>query len=141
MAKIIRIITLFFFAVLIMGNSNSQIPLDEILSQFQWKKRILLLITDEEDIKLINGVNAFFNEEMCQNKNRNLELFKIVGDEISKYKIPRKYVGKKGVWLIGYDGGDKAYSRDLSLLNQLYDIIDKMPIRLNEMANENLNCN
>ena len=141
MAKIIRIITLFFFAVLIMGNSNSQIPLDEILSQFQWKKRILLLITDEEDIKLINGVNAFFNEEMCQNKNRNLELFKIVGDEISKYKIPRKYVGKKGVWLIGYDGGDKAYSRDLSLLNQLYDIIDKMPIRLNEMANENSNCN
>ena len=124
-----------------MGNSNSQIPLDEILSQFQWKKRILLLITNEEDIKLINGVNAFFNEEMCQNKNRNLELFKIVGDEISKYKIPRKYVGKKGVWLIGYDGGDKAYSRDLSLLNQLYDIIDKMPIRLNEMANENLNCN
>ena len=124
-----------------MGNSNSQIPLDEILSQFQWKKRILLLITDEEDIKLINGVNAFFNEEMCQNKNRNLELFKIVGDEISKYKIPRKYVGKKGVWLIGYDGGDKAYSRDLSLLNQLYDIIDKMPIRLNEMANENSNCN
>ena len=124
-----------------MGNSNSQIPLDEMLSQFQWKKRILLLITDEEDIKLINGVNAFFNEEMCQNKNRNLELFKIVGDEISKYKIPRKYVGKKGVWLIGYDGGDKAYSRDLSLLNQLYDIIDKMPIRLNEMANENPNCN
>ena len=141
MAKIIRIITLSFFTGLIMGNSNSQIPLDEMLSQFQWKKRILLLITDEEDIKLINGVNAFFNEEMCQNKNRNLELFKIVGDEISKYKIPRKYVGKKGVWLIGYDGGDKAYSRDLSLLNQLYDIIDKMPIRLNEMANENLNCN
>ena len=124
-----------------MGNSNSQIPLDEMLSQFQWKKRILLLITDEEDIKLINGVNAFFNEEMCQNKNRNLELFKIVGDEISKCKIPKKHVGKKGVWLIGYDGGDKAYSRDLSLLNQLYDIIDKMPIRLNEMANENSNCN
>jgi hypothetical protein len=141
MVQIIRIITLFFFTALIMGNSNFQIPLDEMLSQFQWKKRILLLITDEEDIKLINGVNAFFNEEMCQNKNRNLELFKIVGDEISKYKIPRKYVGKKGVWLIGYDGGDKAYSRDLSLLNQLYDIIDKMPIRLNEMANENLNCN
>ena len=124
-----------------MGNSNSQIPLDEMLSQFQWEKRILLLITDEEDIKLINGVNAFFNEQMCQNKNRNLELFKIVGDEISKYKIPKKYVGKRGVWLIGYDGGDKAYSRDLSLLNQLYDIIDKMPIRLNEMANENSNCN
>jgi hypothetical protein len=141
MAQIIRIITLFFFTTLIMGNSNFQVPLDEMLSQFQWKKRILLLITDEGDIKLINGVNAFFNEQTCQNKNRNLKLFKIVGDGISKYKLPKKYVGKKGVWLIGYDGGDKAYSRDLSLLNQLYDIIDKMPIRLNEMANENSNCN
>jgi hypothetical protein len=141
MVQIIRIITLFFFTALIMGNSNFQIPLDEMLSQFQWKKRILLLITDEGDIKLINGVNAFFNEQTCQNKNRNLKLFKIVGDGISKYKLPKKYVGKKGVWLIGYDGGDKAYSRDLSLLNQLYDIIDKMPIRLNEMANENSNCN
>jgi hypothetical protein len=29
---------------------------------------MLLLITEEEDIKLINGVNTFFNEQMCQNE-------------------------------------------------------------------------
>ena len=124
-----------------MGNSNSLISLDKIISNFEWEKRILLLITDHEDINLIRGVDKFFKEEACQNKNRNLELYKIIGDEINKYKIPKRYEGKKGIWLIGYDGGDKAYSEDLSLLNKLYDIVDKMPIRKNEMLSQDSKCN
>jgi hypothetical protein len=123
-----------------MGNSNYLISLDKIISNFEWKKRILLLIADDEDINLIRGVDYFFKEEACQNNDRNIELYKIIGDEIRKYKLPRRYEGKKGIWLIGYDGGDKAYSRDLSLLNQLYDIVDKMPIRQNEMLNQDSKC-
>ena len=110
------------------------------MSNFEWKKRVLLLIADDGDINLIRGVDSFFNEEACQNKDRNIELYKIIGDEIRKFKIPRRYKGKKGIWLIGYDGGDKAYSRDLSLLNKLYDIVDKMPIRRNEMLNQDSEC-
>ena len=124
-----------------MGNSNSLISLDKIISNFEWEKRILLLIADHEDINLIRGVDNFFKEEACQNKNENIELYKIIGDEIKKYKIPKRYEGKKGIWLIGYDGGDKAYSEDLSLLNKLYDIVDKMPIRKNEMLNQDSKCN
>ena len=124
-----------------MGNSNSPISLDKIISNFEWEKRTLLLIADDEDINLIRGVDNFFKEEACQNKNRNIELYKIIGDEIKKYKIPKRYEGKKGIWLIGYDGGDKAYSEDLSLLNKLYDIVDKMPIRKNEMLNQDSKCN
>ena len=124
-----------------MGNSNSLISLDKIISNFEWEKRILLLIADHEDINLIRGVDNFFKEEACQNKNRNLELYKIIGDEIKKYEIPKRYQGKKGIWLIGYDGGDKAYSEDLSLLNKLYDIVDKMPIRKNEMLSQDSKCN
>ena len=123
-----------------MGNSSSLISLDKIMSNFEWKKRILLLIADDGDINLIRGVDSFFKEEACQNKDRNIELYKIIGDEIRKFKIPRRYKGKKGIWLIGYDGGDKAYSRDLSLLNKLYDIVDKMPIRRNEMLNQDSEC-
>ena len=123
-----------------MGNSSSLISLDKIISNFEWEKRILLLIADDGDINLIRGVDSFFNEEACQNKDRNIELYKIIGDEIRKFKIPRRYKGKKGIWLIGYDGSDKAYSRDLSLLNKLYDIVDKMPIRKNEMLNQDSEC-
>ena len=123
-----------------MGNSSSLISLDKIISNFEWEKRILLLIADDGDINLIRGVDSFFKEEACQNKDRNIELYKIIGDEIRKFKIPRRYKGKKGIWLIGYDGGDKAYSRDLSLLNKLYNIVDKMPIRRNEMLNQDSEC-
>ncbi len=137
MQKILLLITL---TVLIMGNSNSLIFLDEILDKFEWKKRVLLLITNEEDISLIQGVGSFFKKGVCQNESRNIELYKIIGNEISKYKVPQRYLGKKGIWLIGYDGRDKAYSKDLSLLNYLYDIIDKMPIRQNEMLTEDSKC-
>ena len=141
MTKSLKILILIIFTGLIMGNSNSLISLDKIISNFEWEKRILLLIADHEDINLIRGVDNFFKEEACQNKNRNLELYKIIGDEINKYKIPKRYEGKKGIWLIGYDAGDKAYSEDLSLLNKLYDIVDKMPIRKNEMLSQDSKCN
>ena len=138
--KIQKILLLITLTVLIMGNSNSLIFLDEILDKFEWKKRVLLLITNEEDISLIQGVDSFFKKGVCQNESRNIELYKIIGNEISKYKVPQRYLGKKGIWLIGYDGRDKAYSKDLSLLNYLYDIIDKMPIRQNEMLTEDSKC-
>ncbi|MAH83748.1 MAG: hypothetical protein CMF65_04120 [Magnetovibrio sp.] len=123
-----------------MGNSISFLSLDKIISKFGWEKRLVLLIADNEDIRLISGVDSFFKKGECQNKIRNLELYKIIGDEIKRYKIPERYEGRRGIWLIGYDGGDKAYSRDLSLLNQLYKIIDKMPIRQNEMLHQDSRC-
>ena len=138
--KIQKVVNLIILAVLIMGNSNSLISLNKIISNFEWEKRLLLLIAEDEDINLIRGVDYFFKKEACQNKDRNIVLYKIIGDEIRRYKIPSRYEGKRGIWLIGYDGGDKAYSRDLSLLNKLYNIVDKMPIRQNEMLNQNLKC-
>ena len=126
--------------VLIMGNSHSLLSLDQIISNFEWKKRLVLLIAKDEDVNLIRGVESFFEEGACQNKNRNLELYKIIGNEITKYDVPIRYEGRTGIWLIGYDGGDKAYSNNLSLLGQLYEIIDEMPIRQNEMLQQNSSC-
>ena len=84
-----------------MGNSNSLLSLDKIISNFGWEKRIVLLIADNEDVNLIRGVESFFKEGACQIKNRNLELYKIIGDEITKYKISKRYEGRRGIWLIG----------------------------------------
>ena len=140
MRKSFKLPFLLIGAVLIMGNSNSLLSLDKIINNFGWEKRIVLLIADNEDVNLIRGVESFFKEGACQNRNRNLELYKIIGGEITKYKIPKRYEGRRGIWLIGYDGGDKAYSRDLSFLNQLYEIIDEMPIRQNEMLHQDSRC-
>ena len=131
---------LLIVTVLIMGNSHSLLSLEQKISSFEWEKRLVLLIAKDEDINLIRGVESFFKERVCQNKNRNLELYKIIGNEINKYNVPSRYEGRTGIWLIGYDGGDKAYSKDLSLLDQLYEIIDEMPIRKNEMLQQTSRC-
>ena len=47
---------------------------------------------------------------------------------------------KYGIWLIGYDGGDKSYSNDTSLLKEVHNIVDTMPIRQSEMTEQNEKC-
>ena len=124
-----------------MGNSHALLSLEQEISNFEWKKRLVLVIAKDKDINLISGVESFFKERACQNKNRDLELYKIIGNEITKYNVPSRYEGRTGIWLIGLDGSEKAYSNDLSVLDQLYEIIDEMPIRQNEMLQQNSRCN
>ena len=47
---------------------------------------------------------------------------------------------KTGIWLIGYDGNIKGYSEDNTLLSNLHNLIDNMPIRKEEMKNLKKNC-
>ena len=140
MTKSLKFPLLLIMTVLIMGNSDSRLSLDQIINNFEWKKRVVLLIAKKDDLELIRGVEYFFEKGACQNADRNLELYKIIGNEITKYNVPSRYEGRTGIWLIGYDGGDKAYSNNLSLLDQLYEIIDKMPIRQNEMLKQKSRC-
>ena len=140
MRNFLKLSVLLSGTALIMANTNSLLSLDKIINDFGWEKRIILLIADHEDTNLIDGVESFFAVSECQNKDRNVVLHKIVGDEITKYSMPKRYEGKRGIWLLGYDGDDKAYSRDLALLNQLYDIIDAMPVRQNEMLRQASSC-
>ena len=140
MTNVFKFSILLIVTALIMGKKTSLLSLDKIINDFGWEKRIILLIADPDEVNLIGGVESFFKERECENKNRNLILYKIIGDELAKYKIPKRYEARRGVWLIGYDGDEKAYSRDLSLLDQLYDLIDAMPVRQNEMLRQDTLC-
>ena len=66
---------------------------------------------------------------------------RIVVDEINKYVIPERYKDKYGIQLIGYDVGHKSYSTDVLLLQEIHNIIDTMPIRQSEMAEQTKKCN
>ena len=132
-------ITLLMFPT--MSNSSAKINLEDYINSFSWDKRIVLLITKENHINVINETDNFFNRNSCENEERNLEYIRIVGDDINKYIIPDRYKNKYGIWLIGYDGGDKSYSTDASLLKKIHSIIDKMPIRRSEMAEQTKKCN
>ena len=122
-----------------MSNSSVKINLEEYINSFSWDKRIVLFIT--KDIHFTNETDDFFKTNGCENEERNLKYIRIVGDDIDKYTIPDRYKNKYGLWLIGYDGGDKSYSNDTSLLKEIHNIIDTMTIRKIEMTEQNEKCN
>ena len=124
-----------------MSNASTKKYIEDYINSFSWNKRIVLLISKTTDIHLINETDLFFKINSCENETRNLKYIRIVGDEINKYIIPDRYKNKYGIWLIGYDGEDKSHSTDISLLKEIYDIIDSMPIRKKEMKEENKKCN
>ena len=122
-----------------MSNSSGKINLEGYINSFSWDKRIVLFIT--KDTYFINETDNFFKTNSCENEERNLKYIRIVGDDINNYTIPDRYKNKYGLWLIGYDGGDKSYSNDTSLLKEIHNIIDTMPIRKSEMTEQNEKCN
>jgi hypothetical protein len=131
------LLTLLMFPM--MSNSSVKINLEEYINSFSWDKRIVLFIT--KDIHFINETDDFFKTNSCENEERNLKYIRIVGDDINKYIVPDRYKNKYGLWLIGYDGGDKSYSNDASLLKEIHNIIDTMTIRKSEMTEQNEKCN
>ena len=131
------LLTLLMFPM--MSNSSVKINLEEYINSFSWDKRIVLFIT--KDIHFINETDDFFKTNSCENEARNLKYIRIVGDDINKYIVPDRYKNKYGLWLIGYDGEDKSYSNDTSLLKEIHNIIDTMPIRKSEMTEQNEKCN
>ena len=50
------------------------------------------------------------------------------------------YDSQTGIWLIGYDGEIKLFSKNSSILKKLYIVIDSMAIRKEEKLNQNYNC-
>ena len=133
------LLALFMFPT--MGNSSTKINLQDYINSLSWKKRIVLFITKAKYVHFINETDEFFIRNNCKNEARNLKYIRIVGDEINKYIIPDRYMNKYGIWLIGYDGQDKSHSTDISLLKEIHNIIDTMPIRKKEMTEQNEKCN
>ena len=114
--------------------------LNDKLENYKWKKRIVLLISKEENNFLINAADKFFINQKCKNAERNLELLKIKKDNSLNIKKTSNFKDKTGIWLIGYDGNIKGYSEDDTLLLNLYNLIDSMPVRKDEMKNFIKNC-
>ena len=139
MIKTICLLTLLTFPT--MSNSNTKINLEKYINSFSWNKRIVLFISKEKYIHLINETDNFFKKNICKNEARNLKYIRIVGDDVNNYIMPERYKNKYGIWLIGYDGQDKSYSNNTSLLKDIHNIIDTMPIRKNEMIKQNKKCN
>ena len=124
-----------------MSYASEKIIMEDYINSFAWKKRIVLFISKSKYVYFINETDNFFKKNKCENDNRNLKYIRIVGDEVKKYNISEKFKNKYGMWLIGYDGQIKSYSSDISLLKEIYNVVDKMPLRKKEIIKQKIKCN
>ena len=133
--KIISYFIVLLISVLGSGISNDifQNTLNDIRKKYKWKKRILLVISENNNNSLISEVDNFFLDKRCDNSKRNLKVLKVFFNQDNV--VITKYEKVKGIFLIGYDGTVKAHSKDSSLLLNLYNTIDNMPIRKKEIKN------
>ena len=139
MKKISTFLMISFMSIS-MSYASEKIILEDYINSFAWEKRIVLFISKSKYVYFINETDNFFKKNKCENDNRNLKYIRIVGDEVKKYNISEKFKNKYGMWLIGYDGQIKSYSSDISLLKEIYNIVDKMPIRKKEILEQKIKC-
>lgn len=138
--KKISTFLLISFMSISMSYASEKIILEDYINSFAWEKRIVLFISKSKYVYFINETDNFFIKNKCENDNRNLKYIRIVGDEVKKYNISEKFKNKYGMWLIGYDGQIKSYSSDISLLKEIYNIVDKMPLRKKEILEQKIKC-
>ena len=139
MKKISTFLMISFMSIS-MSYASDKIILEDYINSFAWEKRIVLFISKSKYVYFINETDNFFKKNKCDNDNRNLKYIRIVGDEVKKYNISEKFKNKYGMWLIGYDGQIKSYSSDISLLKEIYNIVDKMPLRKKEILEQKIKC-
>ena len=140
MKKISTLLMISFISIS-MSYASEKIILEDYINSFAWEKRIVLFISKSKYVYFINETDNFFKKNKCENDNRNLKYIRIVGDEVKKYNISEKFKNKYGMWLIGYDGQIKSYSSDISLLKEIYNVVDKMPLRKEEIIKQKIKCN
>ena len=140
MKKISTFLMISFMSIS-MSYASEKIILEDYINSYAWEKRIVLFISKSKYVYFINETDNFFIKNKCENDNRNLKYIRIVGDEVKKYNISEKFKNKYGMWLIGYDGQIKSYSSDISLLKEIYNVVDKMPLRKEEIIKQKIKCN
>lgn len=133
------ILLITFFCISFSVSATEKSVLDSV-SQLQWSDRVLLIFGDK-DYRLqlnaqLDGINTrhikwflFNKEEVLSNHTHG------VSKEFSNEVMSRYFVEGVAVVLIGKDGGVKSRQAELDL-SLIFETIDSMPMRLQEMQQQ-----
>ena len=114
------------------------------LTEFKWKKRILLLMDTKNDLHTRNlqlsKFDGYYNEMM----ERDLVLLVYNGKEVLDRDGMTTNINPEnvtygefhGIILIGKDGGVKLRKKYIVEANEVFDLIYQMPMRRSEMKNK-----
>ena len=105
------------------------------LSRYLWKNRIILTFADDQDHPDLIRLKAEMKENECEILNRDLLYFHLSNDGKTGNHITTNYQSFR-ILLIGKDGGIKYESNQYVSLIQLFELIDSMPMRQDEMQQD-----
>jgi hypothetical protein len=121
------------------------------LSRFEWKNRLLLIFAPDVKHPHFKRMHAEINAQSAGVKDRDLVVFEIFekdpsqmdaspisvsdADELRKhFQVARNTYT---IILVGKDGGIKLNRDDQLQLSEIFELIDSMPMRRNEMRLQN----
>ena len=106
------------------------------ISELNWKERLVVISFDKKEDKIYLSTQKFITENACSINDRNLKFIFYEKFKNSEYEAPNFIIEKLGIWLLGYDGKIKDYSKDDNIYLGLFSLIDSMPMRKNETIND-----
>ena len=104
--------------------------------ELNWQNRLLIVSYKNKEDELLFQTKKFIINNKCKINDRKLEIIYFEKFLNEKFETPKFIKGKKGIWLIGYDGGIKDFSSDDKILLSLFKVIDSMPMRKEEMISD-----
>ena len=132
---------IFLFIVYLFLNTSLAMAEKKSLSNYLWEKRLLIISLENGNIKIKNFTEEFIQKNQCEFDDRNLKVIFFENYKNSNYQSPSYIIGNFGFWLVGYDGGVKLFSKDASILKNIFSTIDNMPMRKDEMSSKSIQCN
>ena len=102
-----------------------------MFQKYKWKKRLLISYFHDDEFPsfIKEEINRFFINNNQAIKDRQLKHIAITRDDFDINQIPLINKDTFGLYLVGLDGTLKRHSKDLQLLESLFDVIDSMPMR------------
>ena len=131
-------------ATMLWSAQNSSVnSLERKLNSFKWQKRVILVITSSSDEKEFIEQKNKIELKKAGIEERDLEILYVVInnlDDTDKTFLRKKFEiqeQKFCIILIGKDGGEKRRSHTPLLVDDLFQTIDAMPMRKQEMRSKN----
>ena len=105
------------------------------LNQYLWKNRIILTFADDQDHPDLIRLKAEMKENECEILNRDLLHFHFSNEGKTGNHTTTNDQSFR-IFLIGKDGGIKYESKRSVSLIHLFELIDSMPMRQDEMQHD-----
>ncbi len=143
--RILTSIVFTFFAILLIMQSSqaqSDSSLKEKLTQYTWKKRVLLVVAPSSTDEQLRKQKEILNKQASGTQDRDMEVIYLPLNTISasdKDYLADTYNIRQSEFysiLLGKDGGEKLRSQTPMETDQLFSTIDAMPMRKQETKNK-----